>query len=181
MKYPSILVPDSFENFIVNEKIVQIPKCRIELNNWKGIPLNFTFGGKAVVDFENSPMFAELAIMNMFKNDGWNSRWIETYGKPKLKPIFLTGWIDENYKSQINNPVDSTKVEGLLNLIAQNNKNNFSGCWDVIAWKNDDIIFAESKRMKKDSIRTTQNKWLESSLISGFTEENFLLVEWNSK
>jgi hypothetical protein len=71
------------------------------------------------------------------------------------------------------------KIIKLLENIATQNGNSYSGCWDVLAWKADKVLFAESKRVKKDSIRSTQTKWLESALKCGLSEKNFLVVQWD--
>ena len=181
MNYPKKLEPNSNEFFEINGQKISIPKCKIEFEKWNGIPLKNTFGGKPCVNFNNSGMFAELAIMNLFLADNWNARWIETYGKPKLNPIHLTGWNENGFKNQIHNAIDNEKIQNTLNEIAKINENNFGGIWDIFAWKNEKIIFAESKRHKKDFIQSTQNKWLKSAFEFGLTEENFLMVEWNFK
>jgi len=125
-------------------------------------------------------MFAELVIMNIFLNAGWNTRWVETYGKPKLAPIYLKDWIDDTYKNQKNIPIEDSEIQGLLNTIAKVNDNTFGGCWDVFAWKDDFIIFAEAKKSKKDALRPSQNKWIVSAIRAGLKRENFLVVEWET-
>src|SRR5690606_3366508 len=114
MNYPEKLRPNSVEIFKLNKQIISIPKVKIEFEKWNGIPLKNTFGGKPCVDFNNVGMFAELAIMNLFLQDNWNARWIETYGKSKLNPIHLTEWNEEGFKSQIHNPIDNDKLQNLL-------------------------------------------------------------------
>ena len=178
MNYPKELISNSFENFAIDDKIIQIPKSKVEFTAWNGIPIENTFGRKPIINFNEKPMFAELAIMNIFIENGWDSRWIETYGKPKMNPIHLSEWIDEPFKNQKHNPIDNKIVQFLLNAIAKNNNNNFGGCWDVVSWKNNNIIFTESKRSKKDFVQTTQNNWLKSAFEIGLTEENFLIIEW---
>ena len=180
MEYPKILTPNFLENFEFNGQIVQIPKVIVEFTAWNGIPIENTFGNKPLINFNGKPMFAELAIMNIFIENSWNAKWIETYAKPKMNPIYLSEWIDKPFKNQKNDSIDNKLIQIVLNAIAKNNGDNFGGCWDVVAWKNDKIIFAESKRSKKDSIKTTQNKWLKSAFEIGLTEENFLIVEWKT-
>lgn len=68
----------------------------------------------------------------------------------------------------------------MLREIAALNGGNFSGCWDVLAWKGDRIIFAESKRSKRDKINKNQIRWLKVSLCYGLKPENFLVVEWDA-
>ena len=79
----------------------------------------------------------------------------------------------------MNLKITNGSIQTLLNSIATANGNSFSGCWDVIGWKNDKIIFAESKRTKKDSVRSTQNNWLMAGLKSGLSLNNFLIVQWD--
>lgn len=178
MDYPKRLTPIAFNTFQIEGHTAEIPKAIIQFNAWNGKIVENTFSGKPVLNLNDNPVFAELAIMHIFKEDGWDARWIETYGKPKLRPIHLTEWMDEPYKNQEHNPIDNKLIQFLLNAIAKNNNNSFAGCWDVVAWKNDQIIFAESKCRKKDFIKTTQNKWLKSAFEIGLSEENFLLIEW---
>lgn len=101
------------------------------------------------------------------------------YGRGKQNPLFLEEWKDDKLVNQNNYLINEIWVKDLLNKISLSNDNSFSGCWDVVAWKNDNIIFAESKRMKKDSIRKTQNNWLEAGLKNGLSESNFLVIQWN--
>ena len=82
---------------------------------------------------------------------------------------------------EINKSINNSEIETLLNSIAENNDNNYGGCWDIVSWKNDKILFSESKRTKKDFIQSTQNKWLKCSFNLGLRPENFLMVEWKLK
>jgi hypothetical protein len=177
--YPTSLLPSDIEIFNLEDQTIEIPKCKVLLDRWNGNEVKETFGGKAIVSFENEPMFAELAILNLFLKEKWQSRWIETYGRGNMDPFYLTAWKDEKYKSQINVPIEDIKIQNLLDAIAKENGNTYAGCWDVFAWKNDDIIFAESKRAKKDRIRDTQIKWLDAAFKCGLSEKNFLVVQWD--
>lgn len=181
IEYPKILIPDSIEIFKIEEEKYQIPKSNVSFANWIGKPINNTFGGKSLLNVDNKPSFAELAIVSLFEKEGWKARWICTYGRNKQNPLFLKEWKDDNLKNQENFPIKEAWVMDLLNRIALLNSNSFSGCWDIVAWKNNKIVFAESKRQTKDTIRQTQVDWLEAGLKSGLTKENFLVVQWNIK
>ena len=52
------------------------------------------------------------------------------------------------------------------------------GCWDVFAWRRDEVVFAEAKRMEKDRIRESQRAWLDAALEVGIPLSAFLIVEW---
>jgi hypothetical protein len=55
-----------------------------------------------------------------------------------------------------------------------------SVCFDVFCWKDDFIIFAESKHKHKDEIRQTQLAWLDAAMQTGPDASAFLIVEWTS-
>jgi hypothetical protein len=55
-----------------------------------------------------------------------------------------------------------------------------SGCFDVFCWKDDSVVFAESKRRSKDEIWQTQLAWLEAAMQTGLDASAFLIVEWTS-
>jgi hypothetical protein len=174
---PNHFTTTDTEPFYIDGQTINIPKSIVRFDKWTGDPVKETFGGKPVLNVSGKPMFAELAIMTHFQNDGWQARWVETYGK--TQPIFLTAWIDDKYKNQVHVPFADTKITQLLADIATLNNNSYSGCWDLVASKGDNLIFAESKRSKKDSIRTTQVNWLSAALKYGLKHDNFLVVQWD--
>ncbi len=175
---PKKLQPTDIEPFNIDNKIIDIPKCIVTFDKWTGVPVKETFGGKPILNVSGRPMFAELAIMTQFQNDGWQTRWVETYGKKE--PICLTEWKDDKYKNQVHVPFLDNKIIKLLADIAKLNNDTYSGCWDVVASNGDKIIFAESKRIKKDSIRSTQVNWLSAGLKYGLQPDNFLVVQWDT-
>lgn len=178
-KYPKLLIPTDKEVFLLDGRASEIPKCLIKFNKWEGEPIKNTFGGKPIVCFKNKPMFAELAIMNYFIESGWEARWVEAYGSSNKKPKILSEWKDASFGNQIEDPIVNTNIIKVLEGIAQYNNNSFSGCWDIVGWKEDYILFAESKRNKKDKVRQTQNNWLKAGLKFGLKPDNFLIVQWD--
>ena len=176
-QYPAIFTPSSVEPFNIEGHIVEIPKCIVRFTRWLGEPLKQTFGGKPQIAMDDKPVFAELAIKAHFEKEGWDVRWVETYGK--TTPIYLSEWIDDRYKNQIHQPFESNHIDSVLADIAHLNRNSYSGCWDVVAFKDGHLSFVESKRAKKDKIRPSQTGWLASSLQYGLTIHNFLVVQWD--
>src|SRR5690606_22118076 len=146
------------------DSVVEIPKCLAGFKKWEGTPVKETFGGKAVINLNGKPMFAEIAIMNLFLQNGWEARWVSTYGRANKEPKLLANWKDDKYNTQIHAEISDHKIAGLLAGIAKENNGSFSGCWDVLAWKDKKVIFAESKRKQKDKIRQTQVNWLNAGL-----------------
>jgi hypothetical protein len=78
------------------------------------------------------------------------------FGAPPLAPRFLTSWNDSDLKDQTNVPVTDPAIQSLLGSIAQENRHNYSGCWDVIAWNGPHLLFAEAKLKGRDEVRATQ-------------------------
>lgn len=173
------LFPDSVERICWGNREFVIPKCNILFNKWKGEAFSNTLGGKCLIDIDGAPMFAELAVVRLFLKSGWNARWIEVYGTSTQRPLMLKDWKDDKLRNQENIPINELKIKELLQNISVLNGNSFSGCWDVLAWKDDSIIFAELKRRKNDRLRKTQMLWFENALKVGLNEDNFLLVEWD--
>jgi hypothetical protein len=124
-------------------------------------------------------MFAELAIQRTAVKGGWSARWVETYGSRSIIPYYFTDWSDASLAQQAVSPLDNTYCEALLASIAESNGGSYSGCWDVVAWKPNKVLFLESKRHKHDTIRGTQLKWMQAALAVGLTADNFLIVQWD--
>jgi hypothetical protein len=178
MIYPKLLKPKKNEIIFINNEDQPIPKSNIELQNWEGRALVDNFGGKPVIDWNGQPVFAELAILQIFLDEGWDARWVEPYGRPNMSPIFLSDWKSVRYKEQDNSPFTNETLNALLKAMAIQNGNKYGGCWDIVAIKGDKLIFAELKRRSSDKIRDTQISWLKIGLEFGLTAQNFLLVEW---
>lgn len=168
-----------FEEISVNNIFYNIPKVNIAIEKWCGPGLRNTFGNKQLLDFDGKPMFAELAVVRMFMNEGRNARWVCTYGRGKMNPFLLTEWEDDEYKKQKHVQIEDSFVVSAMESIAVNNDNSFSGCWDVVAWKNNRLLFAELKRKGKDRIRSTQISWFDAALKSGLSIDDFLFIEWD--
>ena len=175
--YPEIFTPNETELFKINGRSIEIPKCNIVFEKWTGLLLQETFGGKPVLNVNEKPMFAELAITNYFQLDGWEARWVETYGK--REPICLIEWQDDKFKNQTHVSFVDQDIRIMLEDISKINGNSYAGCWDVVGKKEGRIVFAESKRKGKDRIQLTQINWLKSALQYGLKPENFLLVQWH--
>lgn len=136
------------------------------------------FGNKDLVLVDGRPQFAEVAILRLFEADGWHGRWVETYPYRK-NPRFWREWSGAGPMAQRHVPIATPWVDAWLREIAAANGGPFSGCWDVAAWKGDRLVFAESKKRRKDRLRGTQLRWLEAALRCGLQVEDFLVVEWS--
>lgn len=163
------------------DQALAIPKIELQLRRWAGPPISSTFGNKPLIDFGGHPVFAELCVYELVRLSGWEARWVETYGAGPMNPYHFTAWADAGITGQQHVPITNPAVQDLLQKIAHANGDSYAGCWDVVGWNGETVIFAELKRRKKDRIRPTQPRWLEAGLQMGLQPENFLLVEWDFK
>jgi len=166
MIYPKELEPISEADFnLSTNEIVKIPKANIRFEKWLGEPLEDDYK-KTVLNFNSEPLFAELIILRILQNEGWKGVWVDSFRRK-----YRTDWINKN---GVELP---SKKQVFLNNIYKN-LGSKKGCWDIFCWKDEKILFIESKQLSKDKIRETQVKFLESALNIGLTDKSFLIVEW---
>jgi hypothetical protein len=167
--YPEQLMPETVENLYLPSGLsVQIPRAAPVFRLWNGEFTGDTYGNKPLLDVEGTPMFAELAILRLFQKDGWDGVWVDTFRRK-----YRTAWGEEGVVR-----LSGDRLQ-LLKAIHQR-AGSTSGCFDVFCWKDDFVIFAESKRRSKDEIRQTQLAWLEAAMQTGLDASAFLIVEWLS-
>jgi hypothetical protein len=165
MEYPSILTPTCFDELRLTERLVYVPKATPTFRQWAGPPVEDTYNGKTVLDFEGEPVFAELATLRAFQREGWHGVWIDAY-----MHRYRIGYWQQDASVAL-----PPQQEALLERI---NSGQFRGSWDVFCWKDGNIVFAELKLKSKDKFRKTQVRWLEAALAAGLAIESFLVVEW---
>lgn len=145
---------------------VSVPKAQSAFKEWRGTPVEDSYGNKPVLSFGGEPVFAELAILRMFQSTGWDGVWVDTYRKK-----FRTSYWPKD---------EAVLPSGAVHLFDQicEKAGSRNGCWDVFCWKGDAYCFAEAKWQGHDRIRETQRRWLEAALKSGLSVTSFLIVEW---
>ncbi len=167
--YPEQLMPETIENLYLPSGLhAQIPKASPVFRLWSGEFTGDTYGNKPLIDVDGTAMFAELAILRLFQNDGWDGVWVDTFRKK-----YRTAWGDEGVVR-----LSGERLELLKSI--HRRAGSASGCFDVYCWKDDSVVFAESKRKSKDQIRATQLAWLEAAMQAGLDASSFLIVEWSS-
>ena len=176
--WPAELQPVDQLSLTHGEQHFRIPLCRPTFTAATLVDGIHSFGGKDLLLVDGRPQFAEVAILRAFQAAGWQGRWLETYGNGKMTPGLWNAWHPDGPRAQEQLPIGDAWVNERLQAIAAGNGNSFSGCWDVVAWKNERLVFAESKKRKKDAMRGTQLRWLETALRCGCALEDFLVVEW---
>lgn len=168
MIYPKLLTPNLTQSFRFSTgEEIEIPKAEVHFEKWIGEEIEDDYNKKPILCFNSEAVFAELAILRIFQNDGWNGVWVDTYSR-KYRTEF---WNNKNGVELLPNK------QILLDTIYEN-LGSKKGCWDVFCWKKEAIIFVESKRQSKDKIRESQIAFLEAALTCGLSKESFLIVEW---
>jgi hypothetical protein len=147
---------------------ISIRKYFLKLKEWTGTSIANTYNGKAVIDWEGEPLFAELAVLRLFQSNAWDGVWVDSYRRK-----FRVGLPD--VAEPVNLPLEQFNLIDKL----REETGRFGGCWDLLLWKGDTTLFVELKRRKKDSIQSTQIEWLRVALESGLTLDSFALIEWD--
>lgn len=164
---PSQLGPLSKEALPTNGGIIYVQKAQPQFRKWFGPPPHNDFGGKAFVEAGEEGTFAELAVLRLFIQEGWEGVWISSFGRKYYV----------KYPEALSTEKLPSKVHEICEHILK--RPGFpSGAWDLCCVKGEAILFVELKRSKKDRIRETQIAWLQKSLDAGLNSDNFLIVEW---
>ncbi len=177
----------------LGSSVIEPPKCALsfresrEQNVWNWANNKEMSNGKPLVDWAGQPMFAELAVVNILRADGWQAYWSECYGGT----VFLDQMprLPQGSKSaklrQFGVTIDQRKVE-LIERIRKNcDAPNYS-CLDAIAWKHEHTIFVELKnngrgksgRKARDDLTKPQLRFINSAIKMGLTIDHFLIAEW---
>lgn len=152
---------------LVSGSSVDVPRCEFLFRRWEGKPIPDTYGGKALIEFDRKPIFAELAILGTLQRVGWDGVWVDTFRRK-----FRRGMPNDC----CNLPAHAQE---LYDRIRKANKGRTSGCFDVFAWQGENYLFVESKRRSQDAIRATQKAWIEAALQAGVPADSLLICEWD--
>jgi len=147
---------------------LKVQLVRLDLPAWAGSPVEgHGLGAKALIDMGGRPMFAELAVLEQKRAQGWDGAWIDSYRR----------------KYRVSMPPQTTielpSEQAKLLADIRDRTGRWGGCWDVFAWRGSEFMFLELKRAhSSDRIRKTQVEFLEAALNLGVPIAAFSLVEW---
>lgn len=169
---PSILMPDGeISVSLPSGKAADLPTCHPKFSLWKGPVVDFDYGGKPLIDYNDEPIFAELAILRVLLEDGWNGAWVETYGGIHFLREMPNSW--KLLSHSIDIPQEKREIISQIQKTAKT-----SACFDVFAWKGSRILFCEAKNKGKDKLTIGQLKFIEGALSCGISSESLLIAEW---
>lgn len=124
-----------------------------------------TYTDKPLVSLEGEALFGELAVARCLVQDGWSAVWADTFHGQKF-------WTALPHLSE---PVSlPAEVRALYDRIARI-KGSASGCFDVIAWTEDRIVFLEYKG-PNDRPNKNEPFWIDAALQAGVSEEDLFFV-----
>ena len=169
---PAELQPDDeFSITLPSGANIALSICHPTFQKWSGADFLFSYGNKPILNYQNKPVFAELVIARMLIDFGWEAVWVESYGGTHFLNEMPNGW--KLSPKSIKIPEDK---EMILKNIWRTAKT--TACFDVLAWKDDDILLCEAKNSGKDRLTKPQLKFIEGAITCGVPISSLLIVEW---
>lgn len=139
-----------------------------QIPEWTGLVDIGTYGGKPLINLDNSPVFAEIYALKQFQKVGFAGIWIDNYRRRLVNDMSL---------QSIKDRLDIAVIELLKNI---NGKVFRAGTWDLLLWDDNNAFkFVELKRTGKDNIRTSQLDFLERAIDAGYKMNQFEIYEWD--
>jgi hypothetical protein len=149
---------------------VEVQTLRRREVGW-GAPTPASFASvpnKAALNFEGHPAWAEIVLVRLLERGGWGAAWVKNWGG-------LAFWRD------VNDPIELPQMPSALLQKVETMTGVRGGCWDVFAWRGDDVLFIESKQHRRDRLRPTQKIWLETAIGCDVPLSAFAVVEWDAE
>ncbi len=164
--------PSGHETIILpSGKEVNVKKYFLKFKAWAGEKISFDYGHKPIIDFDGEACFAELAILRLFFKNGWQGVWVESYGGTHYLNSMPHGWSLKPKHISIPNGKES-----LLKKIWHAGQTK--ACFDVVVWHDDQILFCEAKRSKKDRLTEAQKKFIQGAVICSIPLSSIIIIEW---
>lgn len=156
---------------LLGGKTIDLPTCHPTFQKWEGLFTGFDFGKKPLINHANKPVFAELAILQILLENGWDGVWVETYGGINFLREMPSNW--KLYPHNVEIPNEKRDIVSYIQKTV-----GTKACFDVFAWKGKDILFCEAKHKNKDSFTGGQLKFIEGALSCGIPRTSLLIAEW---
>jgi hypothetical protein len=168
---PELQPTDAIEVTLPSGTVAQLPLCRPIFSPWTGAPLDFSFGGKPALNYDQEVCFAELAILRTLVKHGWGGVWVEAFGGTHFLNTMPKSWSIRGGRASI-----PEEKEAILKRIWQTS--GTTACFDVFAWKGSEVLLCEAKRQGKDNLTDAQLRFIEGALACGIPLNSFLVAEW---
>lgn len=150
-----------------------LPICLPTFSPWNDAAIPFDYGKKPVLEHLGESCFAELLILRLLNEVGWEGVWVATFGGPHYLQSIPRGW---NLRSEsVRIPEEK---ELILKKIWKAAKTR--ACFDVFAWQGSQMLFCEAKQSRKDRLTRGQGKFIGGALSCGVSPDEMLIVEWTA-
>src|SRR3989344_6180422 len=155
MDLPEELRPtDKIEIHLPDNTTISLSTSRPKFLVWKGRPVVFDYGKKPVLNYKGEACFAELVILRLLCERGWDGVWVETYGGTHYLRTMPHEW--KLSSRHVSIPEDKEELLRNIWKTAQT-----TACFDVFAWHNGQVLFCEAKRTGKDRFTDAQVRFIE--------------------
>jgi hypothetical protein len=141
----------------------EVELIRLELRRWGGEFSGSTWGGKPLINVGGKPMFAEIAVLQLMRSQGWDGCWCSSKYLAAMPPSM---------------PITLPEEQDCLLSRIRGVTGSWAGCWDVVLWRRGETRFMELKRRFQDRVSESQVQFLEAALSLGVPLSSFSLVEW---
>jgi hypothetical protein len=171
--FPEELVPREDLSFDLDKhRHLSLQRFHVDFNPC-GEPIPFAtdraWSEKPLVALEKQAMFAEVAMLTLFRKSGWDGVWADIAHKKFF----------DKMPNQSKGVSLTTYISQALARIVEGNGQSRSGCWDLILWKNKAIVFvAAMPAPLTGGVGDSRARWLDAALHSGMSAGQFVVVEW---
>jgi hypothetical protein len=163
----------TFQVRLISGQNINLPLCQPTFKSWLGVQPPFTFGRKRVLNYKDQPVFAELMILNLLREKMWDGVWISSFGGTKYLREMPR---DYRLGQSVDLPPKHKRLLDDIQKVACSK----GGCFNVLAWRDGQILFLDAKRKSHDKIRDMQRRWIEAAISTGIAPEKLIIVEWSS-
>jgi len=145
-----------------------LPRYHFVFRKWPFLHDFNTYGGKQMLVWKEEPLFAELLMLRLLESQGYTGVWVDTFRKKYWQRL-----------PDLSTPIlPDAAITGTLEKIYEIKGGGKTGCFDVVAYRENHFVFVELKRQKADVIQPSQIEWLEAAGKAGLNAPFFLIAEW---
>ena len=151
-----------------NGEVLTIDKYNFVFQPWVDKHNFDTYGGKQILNLDREPLFAELLVLRLLERQDYKGVWVDTYRNKfwQRLPHFSFPVLPDK------------KLLNVYDKIYELKGGRKSGCFDIVAFKDEHFVFIELKKNKEDNIRQTQIEWLKSARTLTSVKSTFIIAEW---
>ena len=114
------------------KRTVDISTLRRQEQRWAGPEPEWLHAvpNKPALQFGDQPMWAEFILLRLLESDGWSGAWVKNWGGSRAF------WRNPRVPVELPPTANS-----LFRRIEERSGGRGGGCWDIFAWRDEDILF----------------------------------------